>query len=265
MRRLFGTISRLPPAFWRDDLSIFDVKPMMRNLARLVLCALWPVLSTGALAQESWIVGVKEAPPFVMRSTDGWDGLSIDLWRRIAEDLHATYEFHEYDLPGLLTAVEKGEIDVAVAALTITPERERVFDFSHGYHLAGLGIAVVAENASVRADALRDGQALLDRGSVSHNHFYLYRDGMEVSAAHHEWGDVERFADRLEAYTRGEPLPWTELFIARGRALARFGRDPVDEPARGELLRIHDEALRVGLHAAHLPPEVAAAVSARGA
>ena len=146
MRRLFGTISRLPPAFWRDDLSIFDVKPMMRNLARLVLCALWPVLSTGALAQESWIVGVKEAPPFVMRSTDGWDGLSIDLWRRIAEDLHATYEFHEYDLPGLLTAVEKGEIDVAVAALTITPERERVFDFSHGYHLAGLGIAVVAEN-----------------------------------------------------------------------------------------------------------------------
>ena len=88
-------------------------------------------------------MGVKETPPFVMRGDDGaWTGLSVELWQRIAADLRIRYEFQEYDLAGLLNAVEDGEIDVAVAALSVTPERERVLDFTHGYHHAGLGIAV---------------------------------------------------------------------------------------------------------------------------
>jgi ABC-type amino acid transport substrate-binding protein len=112
----------------------------------LTLLWLLPVFSAGALAQETWVVGIKEAPPFVMRSDSGdWTGLSVELWKQIAEDLQIDYELREYDLTSLLKAVTDGEIDVAVAALTITPEREKVFDFTHGYHLAGQGIAVAAE------------------------------------------------------------------------------------------------------------------------
>jgi len=119
----------------------------MKHFARLLLICLGPTLPTCALAQEPWAVGVKEAPPFVMRSDDGgWTGLSVELWQQIAADLQITYEFQEYDLGGLLKAVEDSEIDVAVAALTVTPERERILDFTHGYFLAGLGIAVAAKN-----------------------------------------------------------------------------------------------------------------------
>jgi ABC-type amino acid transport substrate-binding protein len=92
------------------------------------------------------IVGTKEAPPFAMKSSDGvWTGISIDLWRQIASDLNLTFEFQEFDLKGLLESVANGSLDAGVAALTITPEREKVLDFSHAFHTTGLGIAIASK------------------------------------------------------------------------------------------------------------------------
>ncbi len=96
-------------------------------------------------AQEVLTVGTKVAPPFSMKEADGtWTGISIELWKHIAQDLDRAYVFREYDLKGLLQAVEVGEVDGAVAALTITAEREQRFDFSHPFYTSGLGIAVVS-------------------------------------------------------------------------------------------------------------------------
>ena len=86
-------------------------------------------------------------PPFVLRSDDGqWGGLSIELWKQIAAELKI-FEFREYDYDpaGLLDAVERRKIDVAVAAIPVTHEGEARFDFSHPYFAADLGIAVRAE------------------------------------------------------------------------------------------------------------------------
>lgn len=89
------------------------------------------------------IIGIKEAPPFVIKNADGtWSGISIDLWRNIAAELHRDYEFRELDLSGLLQGVQDGSLDAAVAALTVTPEREATIDFTHPFHTSGLGIAV---------------------------------------------------------------------------------------------------------------------------
>ncbi|MFQ5874446.1 MAG: transporter substrate-binding domain-containing protein [Dehalococcoidia bacterium] len=89
------------------------------------------------------IVGTKQAPPFAMKNPDGsWSGISIDLWRAIASELNYSYELRELDLQGLLDKVRDGSLDVAVAALTITAERERLFDFTHPFYTTGLGIAV---------------------------------------------------------------------------------------------------------------------------
>jgi ABC-type amino acid transport substrate-binding protein len=88
------------------------------------------------------VVGTKIAPPFSMKNDDGtWSGISIELWRRIADELDLSYELREFDLQGLLVAVESGAVDAAVAALTVTPEREERMDFSHPFHTTGLAIA----------------------------------------------------------------------------------------------------------------------------
>jgi ABC-type amino acid transport substrate-binding protein len=94
------------------------------------------------------VVGTMRVPPFVLRSDDGqWSGLSIDLWKRIADELKVPFEFREfdYDLAGLLDAVERGRVDAVIAAIPITQEGEARFDFTHPYFAAGLGIAVRGE------------------------------------------------------------------------------------------------------------------------
>jgi polar amino acid transport system substrate-binding protein len=94
------------------------------------------------------VVGTLRVPPFVLRSDDGqWSGLSVDLWKQIAAELKIDFEFREYDydVAGLLDALERRQIDAAVAAIPVTLEGEARFDFSHPYFAAGLGIAVRTE------------------------------------------------------------------------------------------------------------------------
>jgi ABC-type amino acid transport substrate-binding protein len=118
---------------------------------RSFLIALALVIGLGAVdgraSQKSpldrtLIVGTKEAPPFAMKDSAGaWTGISIQLWRLLAADLNLRFEFRELDLQGLLDGVKGGSLDAAVAALTITPEREQTFDFTHPFYTTGLGIA----------------------------------------------------------------------------------------------------------------------------
>ena len=74
--------------------------------------------------------------------------MSIDLWRGIASDLDLEYEFKEAPLKDLITGLTDGRFDASVAALTVTPEREELVDFSHAFHPSGLGIAVRKDERS---------------------------------------------------------------------------------------------------------------------
>src|SRR5262245_39754047 len=131
---------------------------MHRFRSALIVCLCILGLAAAGGAQErltpsaqKLIVGVKEAPPFAIKQADNtWTGLSIELWQAIATDLHLSYTWRELDLPGLLQGVADGSLDVGVAALTITPERERLFDFTQPCYITGLGIAVPARPESRR-------------------------------------------------------------------------------------------------------------------
>lgn len=93
------------------------------------------------------MVGTKEAPPFAMKGADGaWHGISIELWRRVADELQLRYRFSEEPTAqGLIDGIAAGKFDAAVAAITPTAARERVVDFTQTYYASGLGIAVPIE------------------------------------------------------------------------------------------------------------------------
>ena len=96
-----------------------------------------------ALRGEPLTVATRQVPPFAMRDAAGnWRGIAIDLWSGVAEQLGVDYRYTEMGLTQMLEAVADGRVDAAVAALTITSEREKRVDFSHPYHTSGLGIAV---------------------------------------------------------------------------------------------------------------------------
>lgn len=115
--------------------------PASRVLAQPASSGGDPVLENESA--EMLVVLTKEAEPFVMRGEAGaWSGLSIELWRRVAERLGVATEFREATLDEMLANVESGDADAAIAAITITPTREEALDFSHPYYSAGLAIAV---------------------------------------------------------------------------------------------------------------------------
>ncbi|MBV9587223.1 MAG: transporter substrate-binding domain-containing protein [Alphaproteobacteria bacterium] len=92
------------------------------------------------------VVGTKAAPPFAIKGEDGtWRGISIDLWRRIAEQMHLRYRFQETTLEGLIDGVADGSLDAAAAALTVTAPRLRAVDFTLPFYSTGLGIAVASD------------------------------------------------------------------------------------------------------------------------
>jgi len=99
---------------------------------------------TIAPSQSELIVGTKEAPPFAMKTPDGvWIGVSIDLWRHVADQLHLRYHIvEEPNVQGLIDGVATGKFDIAVAALTVTAVRERIVDFTEPFYATGLGIAI---------------------------------------------------------------------------------------------------------------------------
>jgi polar amino acid transport system substrate-binding protein len=123
-----------------------------RALAWLTAALAWPIslmlASTAAAAPptdapQTLIVAVKDAPPFAYRGTDGeWTGQSIELWRAVADELGLRYELRETTLDDMIAGVADGRYQVAVAALTVTSEREQIVDFTHPFHTTGLAIAV---------------------------------------------------------------------------------------------------------------------------
>ena len=101
----------------------------------------------GALP-EKLLVAVIDLPPFAMKTADGrWEGLGVDLWRKVTDELGVDFELREYGTIGQLKeAFLKDEIDLIPMA-AVTPEREIYLDFSNHYYRSGVAIAVGAERA----------------------------------------------------------------------------------------------------------------------
>jgi len=119
----------------------------------LGIVALWIFVFSpvNALAQvdsaapDKLLVGVVDAPPFTMKTTDGrWEGLAIELWQAIAQKLGVEFDLREYTPEQLMDAVNRGEVDV-IPALAATEEREILMDLSLPFLRSGSAIAVPAE------------------------------------------------------------------------------------------------------------------------
>lgn len=92
-------------------------------------------------------VGVKSSPPFIIANeAASYTGLSIDLWETVSDRLGLNYRYKEYDLSGLLQALESGEVDVAISPLTVTSERLERFPFSQPYYITNLAIATQSKS-----------------------------------------------------------------------------------------------------------------------
>lgn len=114
---------------------------MFRALIVASLLLLSPHLF--ASSSDELVVGTRVIPPFVIKDEKGeLSGVSIEFWQNMADALGVRYRFEERNLEGLIAGLVDGSLDVSIAALTVTAEREALVDFSHPFHTTGLAIAV---------------------------------------------------------------------------------------------------------------------------
>lgn len=145
-----------------------------RSVACAVACA--SLLAVGVVAGESSaepaapsaetpvdvsgrtvVVSTKPLEPFVFIDGDGANGdplaaeqlrgYSIDVWNEIADRLGVTTEWvRQAKVGGIIDDVTAGSSDVAIAGISMTPEREQIIDFTHPYFDSGLQIVTTGSD-----------------------------------------------------------------------------------------------------------------------
>lgn len=122
----------------------------MNNLTHIILLFSIALISGKVVAQSdttsvfsdsTLTVGIAAMPPFVIKDQEKlWDGISVQLWREMSDELNIDYEFREVPQDSLLALVARGDLDLALLG-TATAEDEQRVDFTHDYFQTTLGVA----------------------------------------------------------------------------------------------------------------------------
>jgi len=138
----------------------------MRHLAKLAAIAML-ALSVSQAAAKDLIVATDTAfVPFEFKEGDTYVGFDIDLWDAIATELGASYELRPMDFSGIIPALQTGQIDVALAGITIKPERQEVIDFSDGYYDSGF-LLMVPTDSTITGEADLGGKSIAVKTGTS--------------------------------------------------------------------------------------------------
>jgi polar amino acid transport system substrate-binding protein len=98
--------------------------------------SLTPALASGVIR-----VGVAGSPPFVVKVGKDLEGMSVETWRALAEELDLEYELVDVkSVEDLLRGVHDGDFDVGVGPISITSERSTFVAFSQPYYNSSLGL-----------------------------------------------------------------------------------------------------------------------------
>ena len=123
-------------------------------LTALMLAAVLCGCTAGTTKGKLVLGTSADYPPFEFHMLDenGKDvivGIDVSVAQKIAEDMGLELEIVDISFDNLLTAMDKGQCDIVIAAMESNPERDLVADFSDPYYtdLPPM-ILVKAENAA---------------------------------------------------------------------------------------------------------------------
>lgn len=130
-----------------------------------------------AVPEGAFTVAIRHAPPFVYETLNpstgelNLEGIGIDYWETVAKRLGVDYRYICLNLSTTLASLRDAKIDMAISPLTITQEREKIFDFSHQYFNSGL---VFASSPAQSHFDFSQAFSTLSNAFASSNAFYLF-------------------------------------------------------------------------------------------
>lgn len=78
-------------------------------------------------------------------------GFDMDLIKAIGKQMGAEVQVQSMNFDGLIPALESGNIDVTISAMTITDERKGKVNFSAPYYKSGLTMVVKSDNDKIKS------------------------------------------------------------------------------------------------------------------
>lgn len=111
--------------------------------------------------------------PFEMmdQETGEMIGFDMEIIAEVAERAGFDYDLNTMDFNGIIPALQTGNVDIAIAGITITEERQQIVDFSDPYYDSGLRVLVRVDNDEVEELADLEGKKIGTKiGSTSYDY-----------------------------------------------------------------------------------------------
>lgn len=90
-------------------------------------------------------------PPFESKDGNEYVGIDIEIAKAIAKELGVELEVKDMQFDAVVTSVQKGQADLAIAALTINEERAQAINFSDDYFGASQYVVVAKTDTTFDA------------------------------------------------------------------------------------------------------------------
>ena len=132
-------------------------------------------------------------PPYEMTNdSGGFEGIDVEIAEKIAAKLGLELVVDDMDFSSVLTAVQGGKADIAMAGLTVTPDRQKNVDFTDSY-ATGVQVVIVPEDSDIKTvdDLANDKMIGTQEGTTG----YIYCSDTPENGGYGE--------DHVIAYTNG--------------------------------------------------------------
>lgn len=158
-----STPTPLPPA----QKPVTGPEPINDDLGRIV-------------ASGVFTVGVSaDYPPYAFYGSDfKIDGFDPALITHLAGTMGVKADLNDFAFEGLLSALQLGQVDAVIAAVSVTPERQTLVDFTNVYYIGADGVLGQADAETITGTLALAGKRVgAQRGSVYDT--YLQRNLVE--------------------------------------------------------------------------------------
>lgn len=89
-------------------------------------------------------------PPYEMTNDDGgYEGIDVEIATAIADKLGLELVVDDMDFSSVITSVQGGKADMAMAGLTVNEERKQNVDFTDSY-ATGVQVVIVPEDSDIK-------------------------------------------------------------------------------------------------------------------
>lgn len=143
------------------------MKKIVKRMVTVAACAVMLVtcMACGGKSKDALVFGTNaEFPPFEYVSAKGvigeYDGIDMEIAKQIGKDLDKKVRIENMEFDSLLLALENGQVDAVIAAMTITEEKSESVSFSVPYYTAEQ-VMIVKDGSDITCAADMEGKKIV--------------------------------------------------------------------------------------------------------